>query len=161
MLHGKNPQNMDPGTPEGRNFWVRAVMQGGSFGLWGDLAAGPVAENKWEDLAHMAGPLYDTANQIGKTAFLAGQAAFGQKGKGQEAGLAAVQLAKGLTPETIYTQEAFNHLVFQNLQEMIKPGYSQRVKQRAQKEQGTSYYWPPGQAVPDGPPNLNTAVGGR
>jgi hypothetical protein len=67
-----------------------------------------------------------------------------------------------MTPSTFYTQTIFDHLVFQNLLNYFQPGYGMRIEQRAQKEQNTSYYWPPG----TGPsqiqaPNFMTAVGSK
>ncbi len=159
LAHGQNPGDMDPSTPEGKRFWVRALAQGGMFGLWGDLAAGPIADNKWDDMASMLGPIYDTANKLGKLAFTAGQAAFGAAKPG-EVGKQATSLAKGVTPSTWYTNMVLDHLIFQQMQEYYSPGYNQRVQDRVNREMGSTAYWPRG-APPSQiqAPDLRTAVG--
>ena len=83
------------------------------------------------------------------------------QGKKTHAGAELVKFAKGLTPgaNMWYLKAATDHLLFNNLQEMASPGYLARMRQRAQKDFGQSFYWDPARSSPDRAPDLAAAVG--
>jgi hypothetical protein len=60
-----------------------------------------------------------------------------------------------------YTKAAFEHAVFHDMQELLSPGYLRRMKRRAKKDFGQSFWWEPGDTTPDRAPNLGAAVGAK
>lgn len=164
LLKGENPQSMDPTTPEGRRFLLKALLQGGSFGLWGDLVAGPISQNKWRDLAEMLGPIYSLTNKSAKMLFDSYRAITGDakesKAAAQTAAKEAIDIIHSVTPQTWYSAAVTDHAIFQQLQDLANPGYNRRVEQEMLKQQGTSYYWSRGEPLPRQMPDLTTA-GGR
>jgi hypothetical protein len=57
-----------------------------------------------------------------------------------------------------YVKSLFNHLIYQQAQEAVSPGYSERVRERMQHEQrGT--WWEPGDTAPQRAPDYGAAVG--
>lgn len=70
----------------------------------------------------------------------------------------------------MYSRAAFDHLVMQDLQEFLSPGYLQRMQNRAYREYGQTYWWEPGGSpidainsgqdfAPERAPNLEAAKG--
>lgn len=57
-----------------------------------------------------------------------------------------------------YTKAAFNHMIYQQLQEAVSPGYNERVQQRLRQRE-VSQYWQNGQATPQRAPDLGATVG--
>ena len=68
-----------------------------------------------------------------------------------------VKLARGMTPlaNNWYTKAITDHLLFNQLQEMMSPGYLAKVRARASREFGQGFYWAPQNAAPDRAPNLS------
>lgn len=57
-----------------------------------------------------------------------------------------------------YTKAAFNHMIYQQLQEAVSPGYNERVQQRLRQRE-VSQFWQNGQATPQRAPDFGAAVG--
>lgn len=57
-----------------------------------------------------------------------------------------------------YTKAAFNHLIYQQLQEQISPGYNDRVRKRMRKE-NLHTWWSPGETTPHRAPDFGAAIG--
>lgn len=57
-----------------------------------------------------------------------------------------------------YTKAAFNHLIYQQLQEAVSPGYNERVQQRLRQRE-VSQYWQNGRAIPQRAPDLKRMTG--
>jgi hypothetical protein len=60
-----------------------------------------------------------------------------------------------------YTKAAVDHLIFQNVQEMLSPGYLASVRAKSIREYKQDWWWAPGAATPERPPDLSRAVEGR
>lgn len=58
-----------------------------------------------------------------------------------------------------YTKAAFNHFIYQQLQEKVDPGYNERVAQRL-RQRDVSQWWENGQMVPQRAPDFGAAVAG-
>src|SRR5690242_4181893 len=58
-----------------------------------------------------------------------------------------VKLTRGMKPlaNTWYLKAVTDHLLFNQLAEMASPGYLSKVRARAQREFGQSFYWDPAQ----------------
>lgn len=74
-----------------------------------------------------------------------------------------LKFAKGMTPgaNLWYLKAATNHLIFNQLQELVSPGYLARVKSRAQREFGTTEWWDSRETMPGRAPSLAAAVGAQ
>lgn len=59
-----------------------------------------------------------------------------------------------------YTKSLFNHLIYQQAQEAVSPGYNERVRQRIEKE-GRGQWWQQGDVTPTRAPNMAAAIGAQ
>lgn len=57
-----------------------------------------------------------------------------------------------------YTKAALNHLIYQQLQETVSPGYNDRVSQRL-RAMGRRQFWSNGAPLPSRAPDLGNAIG--
>lgn len=154
IARGENPEDMtDP------LFALKAAVAGGGLGMYGDLLLqDPMT--KAQDLgAFILGPAAGAVNDAYKiyTSSLHDQAVDGKYNYGAHV-LSFVR--SDLTPmmNIWYLKAAFNHAVYQQLQETLNPGYTARSVRNATK-QGKSFWWQPGESTPSSAPDLSTAVG--
>lgn len=157
IMNGRDPRRMDDAK-----FWVQAMLRGGGVGILGDIMnTGLGGDNRGgqSNLTGLLGPVYGTAADIGLTA----GSVFKEKTEPADVGANLLRIGYQNTPfiRSWYTKAAFEHAVFHDMQELLSPGYLQRMKRRAKKDFGQGFWWSPGKAVPERAPNLNTAVGGR
>ncbi|WP_110995382.1 hypothetical protein [Pseudomonas sichuanensis] len=157
IMNGRDPRNMD--DPK---FWVQAMLRGGGVGIFGDIMnTGLGGDNRGgqSNLTGLLGPVYGTAADIGLTA----GSVFKEGTEPKDVGANALRIGYQNTPfiRSWYTKAAFEHAVFHDMQELLSPGYLQRMKRRAKTDFGQGFWWSPGQSLPERAPNLNTAVGGR
>lgn len=133
-------------------FWGAAMLQGGGFGIFGDFLSS--TENRFGGgLGQtMAGPLAQDADALIDIAT-------SKKPVWSAAKFARSQLPGG---SLWYAKLAFDRLVTDQIREETDPDYRQawRRMERFAREQGTQYYWAPGEAMPDRAPDL-TAVAGE
>ena len=159
MVAGNNPQDMtDP------KFTARAFLQGGATGLYGDVLLGLYASPYKERLTDQMGPLSGSIADLYDLGRAALDKAHGES-RANPAG-DAVRFIRGNTPgaNLWYLKAAFDHLIFQRLQDYYAPGYASRQQQNAQKAYNTSQFWPASTAARIAPiqaPNLKTAIGER
>lgn len=141
LAAGRDPREMD--NPE---FWGAAMLQGGGFGIFGDLLKS--AENRLGGgiAGSLAGPFWSDVQDIANIAT-----------SSNPRGALFKELKSQLPGNNIwYTRLAFDRMVADQLQEMIDPGYrkSWRNMHKWAGEQGTQFYWAPGDALPDRAPDL-------
>ena len=154
IIAGKDPQDMTNGK-----FWLGSLMKGGSLGIYGDFLFSTNTQYGNSPLATLAGPVAGyTEDMIGLTHGTLMKAAKGEK---THAGAEAIKFVKGNIPlqNLWYTKAVTDRLIFNQLQEMVSPGYMARVESRARKEFKQSYYWKPGRLTPDRAPDLEKAIG--
>ncbi len=155
IMNGRDPRNInDP------KFWVQAALRGGGVGIFGDiLNTGLGGDNRGgqSNLTGLLGPVYGTAADVGLTV----GSVFKKGTEPQDVGANLLRLGYQNTPfiRSWYTKAAFEHAVFHDMQELLSPGYLRRMKRRAQKDFGQSFWWEPGEAMPDRAPNLGATVG--
>lgn len=157
IMNGRDPRNMD--DPK---FWVQAMLRGGGVGIFGDIMnTGLGGDNRGgqSNLTGLLGPVYGTAADLGMVA----GSVFREKTEPADVGANLLRIGYQNTPfiRSWYTKAAFEHAVFHDMQELLSPGYLQRMKRRAKKDFGQGFWWSPGKSLPERAPNLNTAVGGR
>lgn len=149
LLDGREPEDMNP--VENPGFWVKAGMQGGGFGLFGDFVK--ATENRFGQtmVESLAGPGVALINDVGK--FTIGNALDVATGQDTKAGREAVDLARRYTPilsSNWATRGAYNRVVLDNLQWMLDPAADKsfKAKARAAKKNGTPFWFPPGALTP-------------
>lgn len=163
LLGGKDPMVMDPSEEHGQKFWAKAWAQGGAMSFVADaLLADPADGNTrtWENKLGLAGPV---AGAVGG-AIDVGPENLRQwlQGKDTNIGPEALRWVNSQLPGVNLWQvrQLWQREVLDQAQEAMNPGYLARMKQRAQKDWGTGWWWAPGDQVPDRAPDL-TAVGGQ
>jgi hypothetical protein len=159
LINGQNPRNMNFMTPEGRKFWLEAVAAGGGMGLYGDLflngstsynsgpesLMGPGISAGWDVVKEIRQGIADSNEGTSNHPYL----------------LAATRwIRKNATPfaNLWYAKAAFNRLVFDNLQDHLAPGASDKQRQRMESR-GASYWWAPGANSDIQTPDLSKALG--
>jgi hypothetical protein len=162
LLSGKDPMNADPSEEHGRKFWAKAMAQGGGLSFVGDaLLADPTDGNTrtWENKLGLAGPVAGAVGGVldvgpeNVRQFL--------QGKDTHLGPEALRWVNSQLPGASLWQirQLWQREVIDQAQEMLSPGYLARMKQRAQKDFGTSWYWGPGENMPDRLPDFSTVAG--
>jgi hypothetical protein len=156
LKDGKDPVNM--GTAK---FWTRAAAQGGGAGFLGDILLGDTTDDRGQlDSAGrlLLGPTFGSMADIYE--LTKGNIDEALAGKQTHAGAEALRFAKGHSPfvNLWYGKAAFDHLLLHGIQESLSPGYLERVKNKARKDWGQSYWWEPGDAAPDRAPDFSKAM---
>lgn len=107
----------------------------------------------------MAGPIFSDIESLAQ--MIQGSVVKTIDGKDPKIGAKLVRFVKGHTPGTNlwYAKEALNHMTFHEIQEYFSPRYLHRMKQRAEREFGQSYWWDPGAGTPERGPNLGAVFG--
>lgn len=155
LLSGQDPRPMADWK-----FWPAAFIKGGSLGIYGDFLYSQSGTTRYGTgpLEALAGPSLGTLGDFTTFAIQAGNAI--GTDKQTHFGARALQLAKGMIPagNLWYTKAALDHILFQNAQEMLSPGYLSNMRNRTQKDYGTDWWWAPGELTPERAPNMGTAL---
>jgi len=154
IITGKDPQDMSKGK-----FWAGAIVKGGSGGIIGDFLFNTDASYGKSPLSALSGPIASFAEDL--AGLTQGNVVQLLQGKKTNAAGEGIKFLKGNIPlqNLWYTKAATDRLIFNQLQEMVSPGYMNRVEQRARKETGQSYFYKPNEAIPHRAPDLNKAFG--
>jgi hypothetical protein len=157
IINGQNPRTMNPATEEGQKFWLEALASGGGMGIYGDLFANGQTKGGG-GLEVLGGPGISAGWSIYKEAMLAKEAAINGE-TNHDFSLAGLRwVRKNATPfaNLWYTKAAFNHMVYDQMQDALAPGSSARQQARMEAK-GISYWWAPGEMAPTSAPDLSTA----
>lgn len=142
---GRDPRNTDSGE-----FWWSALLQGGGFGIFGDFLRSAQSRAGSGIAGTLAGPMFTDAQALAN--------ALGSERP--QGGI--IKFVKGQLPGGTlwYGRLAFDRLVADQLQEMVDPHYTRSWRRMEQwaAEQGTDYWWEPGEAMPDRAPDLSNAI---
>jgi hypothetical protein len=156
FLAGQNPDSMGDLA-----FWGRALLRGGGLGFFGDFLSNEVTQHDTSLAAALGGPAATTAEDILSMT----HGAFFKSRRGEQTDEAAklVRFARENVPFTNlwYTQAAFDHLLWNHMQEAASPGYLERMESRQQKLYGHTYWWHPADALPSEAPNPTTMFASR
>lgn len=155
FLAGQNPDNMaDAG------FWGKAVLRGGGLGFFGDFLYNEVTQNDTSLTSALGGPAATTAQDI--LDLTHGAFFKSRRGEQTDEGAKLIRFARSNIPfmNMWYTQAAFDHLVWNHMQEAASPGYMARTEAHA-ATYGKSYWWHPGEGLPSESPDISTAVAKR
>lgn len=161
LLTGKDPRPLWSDDPKVlyRN-WAAAFLKGGALGVYGDFLASEVSPSGTSPLAMFLGPVGGLAHDA--AALTVGNALQYANDKDTNAGVEATRLVRGLVPGSSlwYGKAALDHLIFNQVTDAMNPEYLDRVRKRAEREYGSTYFWPPQEPVPQRAPDLSN-VGGR
>lgn len=156
MISGKDPVDMT--TPK---FWGKAVAQGGGLGFMGDILLRDSTEDRapQQGLFELLGPTAGSAAELYE--LTKGNLDEARAGKDTHAGAEAMRFARGHLPlvNLWYAKAALDHAGLQAMQEAMSPGYLARIKNKARKDWNQSWWWEPGENLPERAPDLS-AVGG-
>lgn len=156
LLAGKDPRPMDEWK-----FWAAAFLKGGSLGLYGDFLFSQSGTTRYGTgpLEAVAGPTIGAVADM--ATFIAQAPGKISDGKDPQVAAKAINIAKGFLPfqNLWYTKAATDHLIFQNAQEALNPGYLDSMRSRTQREFGNDWWWAPGELTPDRAPDVGNAFG--
>ncbi|MBB4342154.1 hypothetical protein [Rhizobium leguminosarum] len=155
LIAGRDPNDMSK-----PNFWTEAFIRGGGGGMLGDFVNSSVTRGGDGITQYLTGP------GPGELISATGDVAQWLAGKKDVNGKTFAQHIKAWTPGSSlwYTKAATDRLIFDNIQAMIDPNYRQsfnRYERRMKKEFGQTFWWAPGDGLPQRAPDLGRAVGGR
>lgn len=158
MANGKDPRDMTT-----LKFWGAAFAQGGGGGVFGDmLYTGMGGQNRagvanWMSLF---GPVIGSAFEAADVTV--GNIGEAMKGKETHAGAEMFRFARSHMPfvNMWYAKQALDHAALHDLQELLSPGYLSRMQDRAHQDWNQSFYWQPGQGLPQRAPDFSKVSGG-
>jgi hypothetical protein len=160
LVSGRDPRNLNPFEKHGARNLLSALLKGGALGIYGDFIFNEASANGRSMVETMAGPVASAV--AGIDAATRGNLIQFMRGDETNAGAELTRVARGLIPgaNLWYAKAALDHLIFQELQENFSPGYLARMRSKAQREYGTTYWWAPGQDIDRArAPNLGNIVG--
>lgn len=143
LANGNDPQTMfDSNDPQKfANFFTRSAVQGGGLSFIGDiLVAGQDATGRNLD-SFMVGPFgQDFKTVAGLTV---GNFTQYYEGKDTNAANEAYKAIKGKIPaqNLWYTKAVANRMIFDGMQDMIAPGYREKLLRKAERQQGRTRWW--------------------
>lgn len=150
---GKTLQPM-ANDPHAWQFWGSAFMKGGALGVYGDFLFSDQSYGKGV-LETMAGPVYGDLGSIIHGLY---QAAFNDHDfdkKLTDLGGNLTRTLKTYIPgaNLWYTRALLDHYIFLNLQDMLSPGYSDRMQRTLEKQKSQTMWW-----APHDNPQLNSQI---
>ena len=158
MISGKDPRSMV--GEDWQKFWGAAFVYGGALGIYGDFLYS-ASETRYGSgpVETLAGPTLGPLLEMGVVLPLQGARSLIEDTDKHILGKEITRL-KGFIPgnNIWYTKSALDHLVWQNVMESLSPGYLNSIEKRTRKEFGQEWYWRPGEALPERPPNLEEMI---
>jgi hypothetical protein len=159
IAKGNDPRPMDTVA-----FWGAAGMQGGGFGIAGDLLASAESRIGGGLGGYLAGPTVGlTESLVGLTS---GNVLQAMRGEDTNFGRELAQLARRTTPiASSYwpTRAAFDRMVFDQAQMLLDPEAEQSMRRSAQNQlrsYGNESWWGDAQMLPDRAPSLDGVLPG-
>ena len=143
LASGNDPQIMyDEDDPQKAiNFFTRSAVQGGGLSFIGDiLVAGQDATGRGLD-SFMVGPFGNDVKTV--AGLTVGNFTQYYEGKDTNATNEAYKAIKGKIPaqNLWYTKAATNRMIFDEMQDMIAPGYREKLLRKAEREQDRTRFW--------------------
>lgn len=146
LANGNDPQTMWDGENPwllgtNSNFLVRSAIQGGGLSILGDILVAGTDTSGRSVSDFMVGPLGSDAKAV--LGLTVGNLTQYYEGKDTNAANEAFKLVKNKIPaqNLWYTKAATNRLVFDELQDIVAPGYREKLLRKAEREQGRTRWW--------------------
>ncbi|RKG55243.1 hypothetical protein D7V64_02710 [Acinetobacter cumulans] len=136
LANGNDPATMwDEDDPQkGINFLTRSAVQGGGLSILGDILVAGTDTSGRSATDFMVGPLGSDAKAL--LGLTVGNFTQYYEGKDTNASNEAFKLLKNKIPgqNLWYTKAATNRMLFDNFQDMIAPGYREKLMRKAERE---------------------------
>ncbi|HAV56894.1 MAG: hypothetical protein A2003_13155 [Acinetobacter sp. GWC1_38_13] len=143
LANGNDPQTMwDSEDPQKTmNFLTRSAVQGGGLSILGDILVAGTDTSGRSTSDFLVGPFGSDAKAV--LGLTVGNLTQYYEGKDTNAANEAFKLAKSKIPaqNLWYTKAATNRLVFDELQDIVAPGYREKLLRKAEREQGRTRWW--------------------
>ena len=158
LAMGRDPQDMT--TPE---FWGRAAMKGGGFGILGDIVSTGQASWGGGFPEYVAGPVPQAIGDVWNLTF---KNAFEfATGKDTNFAKEIARFGKRYFPmgQMPAIGPAGDRMIWDQLQLLLDPDSADamaKASKKRKKDYGGGEYWLPGEIIPGRLPNLRTAIGG-
>lgn len=136
LANGNDPSTMwDSDDPQKTmNFWTRSAVQGGGLSILGDILVAGTDTSGRSASDFMVGPFgSDVKAMLGLTV---GNLTQYYDDKDTNASNEAFRLLKNKIPaqNLWYTKAATNRMIFDEMQDMIAPGYREKLLRKAERE---------------------------
>lgn len=160
IANGKDPSPVDSGLT-----WWRAFVRGGGAGIVGDLTSEGLSGQRTATGGVAGYVLGPTMSSVVDPAVNLTLGNIGEAAQGKDTHLSRelAQQVRKMTPggNVWYARAAFNRWIGDWLQEMADPHYAQSYRrlERTAAEQGTDYFWAPGDIAPERAPDLSNVAG--
>lgn len=143
LANGNDPSTMwDSDDPQkAMNFWTRSAVQGGGLSILGDILVAGTDTSGRSASDFMVGPLgSDVKAVLGLTV---GNLTQYYDDKDTNASNEAFRLIKNKIPaqNLWYTKAATNRLIFDEMQDMIAPGYREKLLRKAERQHDRTRFW--------------------
>lgn len=143
LANGNDPSTMwDSDDPQKTmNFWTRSAVQGGGLSILGDILVAGTDTSGRSTSDFMVGPLGSDAKAL--LGLTVGNMTQYYENKDTNAANEAYKLLKNKIPaqNLWYTKAATNRLVFDEMQDMIAPGYREKLLRKAEREHDRTRFW--------------------
>lgn len=143
LANGNDPSTMwDSDDPQkAMNFWTRSAIQGGGLSILGDILVAGTDTSGRSASDFMVGPLgSDVKAVLGLTV---GNLTQYYDDKDTNAANEAFRLLKNKIPaqNLFYTKAATNRMIFDEMQDMIAPGYREKLLRKAERQHDRTRFW--------------------
>jgi hypothetical protein len=165
LRRGRDPRtvNVFSGDPHTRSIaWrnvINSMLKGGALGVYGDFLFSETSPTSGGGLAEtLMGP---TGGLISQTLGLTvGNAVQAIQGEDTHFAKELLRYTRSNTPGSnlVWTQTLTDRYIWDMLADLAEPGSNERLRQRQQQREGTTYWWEPGDTVPERAPDLGAAV---
>ena len=143
LANGNDPQTMwDSDDPQKTmNFLTRSAVQGGGLSILGDILVAGTDTSGRGTSDFMVGPFGSDAKAV--LGLTVGNFTQYYEGKDTNAANEAFKLFKNKIPaqNLWYTKAATNRMIFDEMQDMIAPGYREKLLRKAEREHDRSRFW--------------------
>lgn len=143
LANGNDPQTMwDSDDPQKTmNFLTRSAIQGGGLSILGDILVAGTDTSGRSATDFMVGPFgSDVKSVLGLTV---GNFTQYYEGKDTNAANEAFRLVKNKIPaqNLWYTKAATNRMIFDEMQDIIAPGYREKYLRKAERQHDRTRFW--------------------
>ena len=143
LANGNDPQTMwDSEDPQKTmNFLTRSAVQGGGLSILGDILVAGTDTSGRSTSDFLVGPFGSDAKAV--LGLTVGNLTQYYEGKDTNASNEAFKLVKNKIPaqNLWYTKAAINRMFFDELQDIVAPGYREKLLRKAEREQGRTRWW--------------------
>ncbi|RZG64139.1 hypothetical protein EXE25_17540 [Acinetobacter bouvetii] len=143
LANGNDPQTMwDEDDPQKSiNFLTRSAVQGGGLSILGDILVAGTDTSGRSATDFMVGPLGSDAKAV--LGLTVGNFTQYYEGKDTNAANEAFKLLKGKIPaqNLWYTKAAANRMIFDEMQDIVAPGYREKLLRKAERDQDRTRFW--------------------